>query len=474
MATPKPPPPLQYTPRSHIHIFISTLHLLDLARQPTYPDITLSTFSATSTLQQRIKATEWSLYHLFQLYYHHLHSSSPSIPSQIHLLTPTFSFPPKTPLHSLTLRSGFYKILTDMKRTAILPKSITLRKTMFDECKGEKFDEVLAAFAMVVLRVVVLSSTDKESRPLSSSSSNVKSASTSKMIRAPSTRSKPTSHIKKPSSSTVPLKAPLPIPSLPSIKLSAPPSTGTTTNPDHIVPLLLAHRVILQRNLEHRQKLAQQAQTYSSYFDARENTLKHQLQELESHSNSLHSPGESSSSSSPSENDLAELRDRVMRAFATLPEWGRYLFEGESGSEDLIAGRDESEDKLDRFRLESDGTRSSSFPILRPPESILSIEQDQQDPQDQQQQKDVGTTRQNNPDTPLTNLKARILAQVKRIQVLQQAVHADLSRTEDTGTKVEADALLGGRDMVRSNTNKMTTPREVAQPRFTRHLSIRV
>lgn len=61
-------------------------------------------------------------------------------------------FPPLAPLQSLNLRAALYRGLTDLKKNGILGKEATLRKTMLDECKGDKFEEVIRVFAMTVLR----------------------------------------------------------------------------------------------------------------------------------------------------------------------------------------------------------------------------------------------------------------------------------------------------------------------------------
>jgi hypothetical protein len=52
----------------------------------------------------------------------------------------------------LNLRAALYRALTELKKNGVLGKEIVLRKTMLDECKGEKFEEVISAFAMAVLR----------------------------------------------------------------------------------------------------------------------------------------------------------------------------------------------------------------------------------------------------------------------------------------------------------------------------------
>jgi hypothetical protein len=54
----------------------------------------------------------------------------------------------------LNLRGALYRALTDLKKDGVLGKEILLRKTMLDECKGEKFEEVISTFALTVLRKV--------------------------------------------------------------------------------------------------------------------------------------------------------------------------------------------------------------------------------------------------------------------------------------------------------------------------------
>jgi BMFP domain-containing protein YqiC len=61
----------QWNSRSHVSIFVRCLHLLDLDLRDDWPGITETTFStrqSQQSLRQRIKAVEWSLYRLFELY----------------------------------------------------------------------------------------------------------------------------------------------------------------------------------------------------------------------------------------------------------------------------------------------------------------------------------------------------------------------------------------------------------------------
>lgn len=61
-------------------------------------------------------------------------------------------FPPLAPLQSINLRAALYRGLTELKKNGIFGREVILRKTMLDECKGDKFEEVLRLFAVAVLR----------------------------------------------------------------------------------------------------------------------------------------------------------------------------------------------------------------------------------------------------------------------------------------------------------------------------------
>lgn len=198
--------------RSSIAIFISALHLLDLDTLKDWPSITISTFQGKSTsqsLQAKIKATEWVLYQLFQIY-------SPESARQV--LSP--NFPPKTPIQSLNLRAGIFKLLTELKKNAVLPREIMLRKTMLDECKGDKFEDLLAAFSMLVLRKIVS-----------------EGKGTAQAIRKP-------------------------------------------PKPEHVVPLIIAHHVSLQSQLRQREKLRGDACSHAKSLDMRRMDLAARLQAL--------------------------------------------------------------------------------------------------------------------------------------------------------------------------------------------------
>ncbi|KAK5806111.1 hypothetical protein VI817_000369 [Penicillium citrinum] len=64
-------------------------------------------------------------------------------------------FPPLEPLQSVNLRAALFRSLGELKKNGDLGRETILRKTMLDDCKGEKFDELLAVFSTSVLRRLV-------------------------------------------------------------------------------------------------------------------------------------------------------------------------------------------------------------------------------------------------------------------------------------------------------------------------------
>ncbi|KPI37351.1 uncharacterized protein AB675_10253 [Cyphellophora attinorum] len=126
--------------------FIRCLHLLDLDLRDDWPHINVQTFSTKSALQNlqlRIRAVEWSLYRLIELWDDRIARDK---------LQPFF--PPQSVLQSQNLRAALLRVLTEFKSNGMLPKDTVLRKTTFDECKGEKFEELLFTVAQATLRKV--------------------------------------------------------------------------------------------------------------------------------------------------------------------------------------------------------------------------------------------------------------------------------------------------------------------------------
>jgi hypothetical protein len=64
-------------------------------------------------------------------------------------------FPPYEQLQSLNLRNALFRCLDQAKKNGTLGRDTVLRKTMLDECKGERLEEILAVFSNAVLKKVV-------------------------------------------------------------------------------------------------------------------------------------------------------------------------------------------------------------------------------------------------------------------------------------------------------------------------------
>ncbi|KAH4107406.1 hypothetical protein HBI56_148640 [Parastagonospora nodorum] len=145
------PQPLNPSPAQDVRIFVSNLRLLDLDLKGDWPGISVQTFSAKNADQrQRIGGTEWALFRLFEIW-------DPDETAQ--KLQPFF--PPLEPIQSLNLRAALYRCLNELKKNGLLGRETVLRKTMLDECKGEKFYEILAIFSNAALKKVLES---RESR----------------------------------------------------------------------------------------------------------------------------------------------------------------------------------------------------------------------------------------------------------------------------------------------------------------------
>ncbi|EED20744.1 conserved hypothetical protein [Talaromyces stipitatus ATCC 10500] len=144
MQTPHPSTPSWPAP-SPVTIFLRNVHLLRLDQQPDWPGLSCKLFSGGQKSQtQRVKSVEWVLYHLFLLW----------DPTETKNKLRPF-FPPLEPLQSVNLRAALFRALSDLKKNGDLGRETTVRKTMLDDCKGSKFEEVLAVFSTAVLRKVV-------------------------------------------------------------------------------------------------------------------------------------------------------------------------------------------------------------------------------------------------------------------------------------------------------------------------------
>ncbi|KAH8590478.1 HAUS augmin-like complex subunit 6 N-terminus-domain-containing protein [Bisporella sp. PMI_857] len=128
---------------SSIQLFLTNLRLLDLDLQDDWPNITASTFS-TKDQKRRIQCVEWALYQLFYIW----------DPEEARDKLQPF-FPPLEPLQSLNLRAALLRCLEQTKKTGVLGREVLLRKTMLDECKGDRLEEILAVFSNAVLKKVL-------------------------------------------------------------------------------------------------------------------------------------------------------------------------------------------------------------------------------------------------------------------------------------------------------------------------------
>ncbi|KAI5303464.1 hypothetical protein KEM56_007521 [Ascosphaera pollenicola] len=128
---------------SNIDLFVRNLYLLDLHKLPGWPGISARLLSPSQqNLRPRIKAVEWALYHLFSIW----------DPQETAAKLNPFSLPIDQ-LQSSNLRTALFRVLSDLRKTGVLGRDVTMRKSMFDDCKGEKFEELLAVFSTTVLRL---------------------------------------------------------------------------------------------------------------------------------------------------------------------------------------------------------------------------------------------------------------------------------------------------------------------------------
>ena len=128
-------------------LFLTNLRLLDLDQEEDWPDITPSTFSTKDAVvnqKKRIQAVEWALYQLFNLW----------DPEETQNKLRPF-YPPLDQVQSINLRAAFTRCLEQAKKNGVLGRDAVIRKTMLDECKGERFEEVLAVFSSAVLKKLV-------------------------------------------------------------------------------------------------------------------------------------------------------------------------------------------------------------------------------------------------------------------------------------------------------------------------------
>ncbi|KAH6632155.1 HAUS augmin-like complex subunit 6 N-terminus-domain-containing protein [Chaetomium tenue] len=130
-------PTLSPTAPSHLSLFLGNLRLLDFDLHPQWPDISTHTFSTRDAAGGQKKRVQclWD-------------------PEEARNKLQPF-FPPLDQVQSLNLRAALLRGLEQAKKNGILGRDAVVRKTMLDECKGERLEEVLAVFSSAVLRKVV-------------------------------------------------------------------------------------------------------------------------------------------------------------------------------------------------------------------------------------------------------------------------------------------------------------------------------
>ncbi|KAI6587010.1 hypothetical protein MCOR06_006543 [Pyricularia oryzae] len=135
------------TSSSNVSLFLTNLRLLDLDSLPDWPDINPLTFTNRDLAQgqkKRIQSVEWALYQLFDLW---------DAEETRNKLKPFF--PPLDQLQSTNLRAALLRCLEQAKKNGVLGRDTVVRRTMLDECKGERLEEVLATFSSAVLKKMV-------------------------------------------------------------------------------------------------------------------------------------------------------------------------------------------------------------------------------------------------------------------------------------------------------------------------------
>ncbi|KAK8920305.1 hypothetical protein H634G_02523 [Metarhizium anisopliae BRIP 53293] len=129
-----------------LSVLFTNLRLLDLDTLPDWPDVSLDTFAGTGVQWQkrRVHCVEWILVRLFELW---------DAEEACAKFKPFF--PPADQIQSVNLRSALLRGLETAKKNGVLGRDTIIRKTMLDDCKGERLEEVLAYFSTAVLKKVL-------------------------------------------------------------------------------------------------------------------------------------------------------------------------------------------------------------------------------------------------------------------------------------------------------------------------------
>ncbi|KAK6333898.1 hypothetical protein TWF730_004081 [Orbilia blumenaviensis] len=123
-----------------VSLLLTNLRLLDL---PVHPDLPINeeTFSLG---KNKSKAFELIAYHIFDRY--------DPVESKSRFAG---NWPIYEPAQSKNFRAAVINWLNDLKKVGVLNNAIIIRKSMFDECHGERYEELLLFLSTMALRKVV-------------------------------------------------------------------------------------------------------------------------------------------------------------------------------------------------------------------------------------------------------------------------------------------------------------------------------
>ncbi|KAM0321782.1 hypothetical protein ACHAQA_009878 [Verticillium albo-atrum] len=133
---------------SNISTFLTNLRLLDFDSYPDWPGFDAQTFALQ---KKRIQSIEWALFQLFALW----------DPEETRTKLEPY-FPPRDQVQSINLRSALQRCLEQAKKNGALGRDAVVRKTMLDDCKGERLEEVLAVFSSSVLKKMAAAASEAE------------------------------------------------------------------------------------------------------------------------------------------------------------------------------------------------------------------------------------------------------------------------------------------------------------------------
>ncbi|EGY14080.1 hypothetical protein VD0002_g8906 [Verticillium dahliae] len=132
----------------NLSIFLTNLRLLDFDSYPDWPAFDAQTFAIQ---KRRIQSVEWALFQLFALW----------DPEETRVKLEPY-FPPRDHVQSINLRSALQRCLEQAKKNGALGRDAVVRKTMLDDCKGDRLEEVLAVFSSAVLKKMAAAASEAE------------------------------------------------------------------------------------------------------------------------------------------------------------------------------------------------------------------------------------------------------------------------------------------------------------------------